>query len=1134
MTTANPSTKLMSVRPSSLRSGLLPAALLTVLCAGCPLQAPGIDAVFVATGVRITPSAQSAVAGTPITISAVATGADGTTGSGAATVWTASGSCSVTPSTGEQVSVNASSATACQVNAILSGAFTASVTLTFTAGPVATSLTLAGPDAINLGETQTYTATAKDASGNTISAPSGLNWSVDGTLFSVTAGAGTGAASVKAIGAGQGNVSVSIGAVVATPKSVHAVATAVRITPSVQSANVGTAITVSAVSTGAAGATGLATKTVWTVTATGGTGCSVSPQTGANVSVSASAAATCVVTATLDTTPTATTTLTFTAVVVPASLTIAGADILDVHATSSTYTATVKDAGGNLIPTAAVTWSSPSGAVLALTPSGQTTGLVANAVGAVTLQANVSGLAAVTKSITVNPVALAVTPASVNVVQSPNKTTVFVGHASLQAKDASGVVVPFLANLQFGAGLSETHTPSDSNFNFLVTALNGDGTVGLAFYDTSAPGASHTATLTGLGKSAALTVLVAAPDAVTLALKPGDSAAVGSSMTVTPSVTVGASTVDGAPVSLVAGGDAIFTAGTVPGVATSTLSFSPQLAHLGKATLTPSSLGKTGILVTIYGVPASIGGTAGALAMSTVSALALQQGTPVSAILTVRTQGNAAIDFAGEGAKGGTFAASILPVSGAPVSATCSAPTSTLACTLTASASGSAALHVVWTSQDAVKSVTADFPLSATAAAPPVFPSGTYSATWTGPLDYAFSFPAADAASGAVIYDLYASSAANADTDDNVLFLAGNKTAGLATTGAGPLAAAFTVASGAFSSRYSFGLKAHTASSTDSLARRLTLQTQAATGLPAVPFLAGRTVFEVSLAGVVRPLFTVGAFAATAQLERTAPRWSPLDGSSFGLVGVLLNGQTQQLYARAAASTALAATAVGAALQTDAASCGSSALVRPTTALDVLQNGAAVAAFTVTPQFHSCDSAQLIAVGAAGGQELAGHYVDQVAQLGASKLALTDRGSLTLLDLSGAAGVETAIASTKLASGALIAAVPAPGGGGAATVYTLDAPNGLRSYDVSGALPATAASVSAAATVFTTAFAAAGTPVRMLAADAGHLVVECVSGGAHTLWVLATAAGVPAPVKLVDATVILDAPTLGSSQAAGH
>jgi hypothetical protein len=202
----------------------------------------------------------------------------------------------------------------------------------------------------------------------------------------------------------------------------------------------------------------------------------------------------------------------------------------------------------------------------------------------------------------------------------------------------------------------------------------------------------------------------------------------------------------------------------------------------------------------------------------------------------------------------------------------------------------------------------------------------------------------------------------------------------------------------------------------------------------------------------------------------------------------------------------------------------------------VSKAGAVVGAFTVTPQFHACDSAQLIALAPAGAQELAGHYVDQVAQLGDFGLVLTDRGSLTLLDLTGASPVETAISAAKLPGAALVSAVPAPGGAGSATVYTLDPVNGLRSFDVSdaGALPVAPATVSDAATVFTGAFAAAGTAVRMTPADAAHLVVEVVSGSAHSLWSLSTAAGAPALAKLVDAAVILDAPTLGASQAPGH
>ena len=1114
-------------------TSLLAALALGLAAAGCPLQVPGPDGSTPPPAIAFTGGVVAAggtvnltSAGTSVVVSIAITNNP----SNLVASWKSSDTKVATVTASGFTATITAVGTGTAAITVTVGNATSSFNVAVTVPQVVASLVISGPATLALGAQQPYAVVAKDAQGNVIDSKNAV-WSTVGAndLFQIAQTGGNAATvQVTAVGVGTGSITATLSGYSGTPPNfaVHATGTGVTIVAGSATSVAGTAVSLTATATG--GTAGSAQRTAWSVT---GAGCSVSPTVGTVSSVNATGAAACVVTATLDSTLAANTTVTFTAPVVPATLVISGVAAINVHAAATTYTAVVKDGKGvDVTSQVVITWSAAN-AALAVTGSGATASVIGNAVGLTAVRASVTGLSIISFAVTVNPVTLDCSPATVSVLQSPNKTSPVSGQAALRAKDGAGLVVPFIAGVAFGNGLTEAHLPADTNFNFLQTgALAGDGTLPLSFYDTSAVGTSHTATITLFGKSATLTVNTITAGTVTLTSKPADTVPVGSSVLLTVGVTVGGNPATGVPVSLAATGDAIF---ALPFPATSTDTASVLVNHLGKGTVTASYASTTSTPVALYGVPSFIAGTVPATGGTLSSTpLALQLGaSAISASVVLQNINHGTIDLNGEIA-GVSFVGTS---DNAAVTASCSHSGPGLTCSLTAAAQGSANLHLVWSAADGHPSATLaqDFPITVSAAAAPTFGKGPFTALWTGPASYALSFPAINGSSTAQ-YTLYLSNAAGADTTDAVLFTSANATSTNPT--GGPATLSLALVTPAFSSRWSIGLKASTPGSADSAAQRFTVTTNAATA-GALPFLAGRTVLEVTTGATpaVHPLFTVVPAAQTgAQPEHTAPRLSPDGNGGLALTGLLVSGPaTVQAYNRAAVATGLAQAGAGSALQTDAQGCGSSGLVRPTLALSALINGTTPAAlstfFTTTPQFSSCDVGNLVYFTGSGGA-VAAPLVSQVAHVGNSGLLAYDGSSVRYLDLTGAKpSASLALTDQVTAPGALVAAMPIPYGAGGKTAWVL---LGGKLYTASLAtLPGTLDS-GTTVTGWTT-----SVPLRMVAAAGSVLVVEVqTAGGAHELWQVAATPGTPmTATRLFDPGILNgDQPTLGATTAAGN
>jgi hypothetical protein len=198
--------------------------------------------------------------------------------------------------------------------------------------------------------------------------------------------------------------------------------------------------------------------------------------------------------------------------VVAASVVLTGPDQIDAHVVTG-YSAVLMDAQNKPLNGATVKWSAASG-VIAVAPAGNSADVTGNQIGTTTLVASYPGAQQASKTVIVNPVSIEVSPVTVDVKQSPSKTQTLPGQATLRAKDGQGVIVsiapgtgagcPAGVPLCFGGGLTETHSPADPpiySFNFYQPLFNAEGSLQLIFYDISKPPATHTVTLTALGKT---------------------------------------------------------------------------------------------------------------------------------------------------------------------------------------------------------------------------------------------------------------------------------------------------------------------------------------------------------------------------------------------------------------------------------------------------------------------------------------------------------------------------------------------------------------------------------------------------------------------------------------------------------
>lgn len=1129
----NPTSILSSGSTSSglARLPLLGALALTaLLAAGCPLQAPvneqALTAITLA-GVSPGQNVPLGAAGQTVAFTATPTVADGA--AFATTLeWSSSNPAAVTvAATNNGLSVTLTAVATGQSTITGSGGGV-SVQFTVTVNIVQqiATLVVTGPDTLALGgEPVTYTVTAKDSSGNTLSSAS-ANWSFPGSsnLFELT-GASTGASvTVRAIGVGSGTIQAAQqGFSGVAPKAVHATGTSVSVAvdPATGPYLVGTSVHLAATAHGAGSSTGSAARTAWTRTGS----CTVSPASGAGTTVTASAAGQCVVTATLDTTLTQVTTLTFGAA--PASVTLTGAATLEAS-TSGAYTAVVKDAGGAVISGVAVSFSG-GGNVFSFTSASGVATVTGAMIGASTLTASVGNVSSAALPITVTPSSVEWTATTKSMLAGST------AQVALRAKNASGATIAFATVPSIGkSGSDLVVTFVAAGPTVSTPVILGDGTLGLSLTTLAQPTSgsfSGTAVLYGKTTTAALGLTVTGPDTVTLAVS-NDTAAVGASVAVTASASLGGSAVTGATATIVNSGDAIFSPAPTTGSTPEPINVT--VSGLGKASLVATVLGvSSSPAKVVYGVPNTLALTQGATAISAATPGTAQLGqaaTPV--VVTVKNASNGNVAWnQGTPAHGTLLLTS--SAQGVATVGTCTNPFATLSCPITPVSAGTATLTATWASADGVKTTVATATLNVSAATAPAWPATPVrDATWSGPKRYDLSFSNATSSDGAIAYTIYA---APADTTDAALYVVGNVQAATLTDSPDGQRKLASIDLAAFSSRTVIGVRAKTAHSADSAGLRLVIGTTAATGFPgAIAFLAGRTVFEATVAtGVVKPLYVLGADSAKgAQPERTAPRWSKT-AAGHGYVGVTVSGQAQALYGRDPASTSLVVTPDQLMVQTDGHGCAASLLTRPTAAFDApLGPTAALTRIFTTTQssFVSCGRATVVTT-AGGGQQILLHDVEQVAQVTDTGLVTIDNGWLRAADLSTTPVQEMDIASAQLTGVTAIAAWPGPGQTSLTPHTFVGSPTALTRYDHTPVLPATAVPV------YTGDWTTQGSRrlERMVAVGENLLIVETSNNGAQRMLLKIDVSGGTAQVTtLADSTLSGDDPTLGSTTAAGN
>ncbi len=447
---------LRASRHSGRRVGVAAAAALLAVAACKPGAPTGLGVIPFA--VEVTPNTLSFDAfGATTQLTAVALDENGDPISGAAFEWTSSNALvAVVSSDGTVTSVGPGTAT---ITATAAGIASNPVTVAVRQVVASIDVTPPGLTFESLGDSQTLTAVARDASGTEIPGVT-FTWTSEDTGVATVDAAGL----VTATGRGTTTVSASVGGVISNAVSVavgQAVAS-IDVTPTgVSFQSVGEQITLTAVATDAGGSPVPGITFTWTssdpsvatvsnagvVTATGPGTATVTAAVGAVTSNPVSVAVQQSV-ATIDVTP------------VSVSLTFLGEQ--------ATLTAVARDAGGNPIAGVNFTWTSDDTGVATVSSSGVVTAVgngsaaVTAAVGTVTSNASTVTVQQTISTIEVTPTSLTLT---------------FIGEdASLSAtaRDAGGSPVPG-ANL--GWASSNNSVARVSSTGVVTAVANGAASI---------------------------------------------------------------------------------------------------------------------------------------------------------------------------------------------------------------------------------------------------------------------------------------------------------------------------------------------------------------------------------------------------------------------------------------------------------------------------------------------------------------------------------------------------------------------------------------------------------------------------------------------------------------------------------
>jgi trimeric autotransporter adhesin len=398
--------------------GLSAAATITVLTSG------GGGPVPVA-NVAVTPSSSTIQAGGNVQLTATTRDNGGNVLVGRVVTWASSNpSVATVSATGAVAAVTAGAAVITASSEGINGSATITVT-TPPPAPVATVVVMPGSVSINVGGTAPLTATTKDAQGTTLTGRT-VTWASSDQAVATVSAAGVvtsvsvGAAVITATSEGvNGSATVTV----TTPPPVP-VAT-VAIAPSSLSVNVGASGSLTATTKDAQGNTLAGRVVTW----------ASSDQAVATVSGSGVVTGVAVGTATITATSEGIAS-SITATVTPkpvVSVTITGTGPVCVGA-SLQLTATPKDADGNPLTGRVVVWTTSTGALATVSPTGLVLGV---AIGTVTITATVEGVSATTTIGICAPIVATVT------VSAPSGVLSLLGSLlmSATAKDAYGNVI---------------------------------------------------------------------------------------------------------------------------------------------------------------------------------------------------------------------------------------------------------------------------------------------------------------------------------------------------------------------------------------------------------------------------------------------------------------------------------------------------------------------------------------------------------------------------------------------------------------------------------------------------------------------------------------------------------------------
>jgi hypothetical protein len=944
------------------------------------------------------------------------------------------------------------------------------------------SVQATGPTTVDLGADVTYTATAKDAGGQTIGA-SGVTWSANGSV-SISPGAPSTGASVKvrATGIGPGAVTASgnghtaqiaVRVELGTAKLVVVPADGTTLTTIAGGQMVG----LRAAYEGANKVKADATGATWTKTG----GCTLLASSGSVIQVRGDANGTCTVTAMSEGMSAM---ISFMVVQID-SIKIVGAPAGATKLGDKTMLSAVAVSAGADVPNVPVTWTE-TGGVVTLSKTGNMVTATGVKVGQAALKASVS--TTISKDVT-----FAVDPVSLDIAAD--------GTGVLMGGNAKVTVTPkgtgtFVGTFASATGLSLTGATGFSSVG--APALQGNGLVTFDLVNATADSPTVKVLYGAVTSNAlAFTITTVGTVVVTSSSTP---AKVGDKVTLTATVkdTKGNPIGGGVPVSW-ADGSGVF---NVP-ASTDTFSASAMVTKLGTSSVIATVRGVASAALAVPAVPASVTMSAlsptsvpvGGTATTTVSILDVQN-QPIAGVtasqVTVTSADTNKVTVSGPVAVGSTFR---FTATGAALAA---AP--------------GVVLTAKWS--NGTEMVSAAAPQSLTVAAGTVtWETGSCVASPTGPKTWRVSgFTGATAGGGAVVYDIYAAAGA-APT-----LTAASR---VAMDGAAGVAKDVTVATVNADWRFAVVARASDGglSQLVTCTRGATVASTVVAGNAIVLSGAGVYADDTSMKEAAtnpRPLLVVAP--STSAVERTAPRPSLSFGG--GLVGIGVNeGGAQVLYKRPGSgqgsdSFTLPATPL-ATVKTDSSNgvCKSRAGI---TAFELGGKTSAAGALipfavfttTATATGDAADCALNVLAFREGATKTIASGVDRVAAFGDHRLGYTYGGALFDVDLASNSKVPRLLADDALDAGSLIAAVnPASGTAGAIeaqAVFVLS-PTGVVSRYTVAAPPFAAPETSAATAALAGADGLVAQNSSTLFVTKGGVLSVVTVSGAGTLTLVVTA-----------------------------